>query len=79
MFTCYSFLQEKDEVKEEKVEKSSHQIKEDHDKDSILTKKPKYEKHMLIFGDRELEIICVDLERSRWIVRNEQELFELVR
>ena len=40
-------------------------------------KKPKYEKHMLIFGEKEVEIICV--EKNCWIVRNEQELFDIIR
>lgn len=41
------------------------------------SRKPKYEKHMLIFADKEVEIISVD--KNRWIVRNEQELFDIVR
>ncbi|XP_076472693.1 uncharacterized protein LOC143302071 [Babylonia areolata] len=40
-------------------------------------KKPKYEKHMLLFGEKEVEIICV--EKNCWIVRNEQELFDIIR
>ncbi|KAK7094287.1 uncharacterized protein [Littorina saxatilis] len=39
-------------------------------------KKAKYEKHMLLFGEREVEIICV--ERNCWIVRNEQELRSII-
>lgn len=41
------------------------------------SRKPKYEKHMLIFADKEVEIICV--EKNRWIVRNEQELYDILR
>ena len=39
--------------------------------------KPRYTKNMLIFGEKEVEIISV--ERNRWIVRNEQELKDSVR
>ena len=39
-------------------------------------KRPKYEKNMLLFVDREVEIISV--AKNRWIVRNEHELVDLV-
>lgn len=45
--------------------------------DSAVKSKVPYEKNMLIFGERELEIISVG--PNKWVVRNESEILRLVR
>ena len=65
------------EEQEKVKEKATEPVVEAESKPEPPAKKPKYEKHMLIFGEKEVEIICV--EKNCWIVRNEQELFDIIR
>lgn len=66
------------QAKEEKEKASgSEAATEAKSKPEENARRPKYSKNMLIFGDKEVEIISV--EKNRWIVRNEQELFEIIR
>ncbi|XP_050414732.1 mucin-2 [Patella vulgata] len=42
----------------------------------VEPQKPKYERNMLLFGESELEIISVG--KNKWIIRNENEMCDLV-
>ncbi|XP_041378233.1 uncharacterized protein LOC121390474 isoform X2 [Gigantopelta aegis] len=42
---------------------------------NVPSTKPKYAKNVLLFGEQEIEIIAV--EKNKWIVRNESELYSL--
>ena len=57
-------------------EKSRQKSKVTSRDDAILScVKPKYAKNVLLFGEQEIEIIAV--EKNKWIVRNESELYSL--